>query len=356
MIISKEEWEKKEDNICTNPSTDPKQQNIRRWGADYNLKYLENNIGEIQIKEVEELVFPDGSNYKPSENKIVHVLIKVLKKPKTNKWSFEINTEESLVFHEQGELSEEEIKRGCIRPSYIIDSLAVYKKGGGKLFHIPRAWAKDAKGNWTWGKLERQGNVITKVIPKEWLDKAAYPIVVDTNVGYDSVGGTLDYSEANDIMCSHVISGRDGNITGITWYTSQHTDTYKECTFCVYDCDGESLVCEEPGGLLTTTAQNDEWVERTPDNPSASVALTEDQPIRVGIYSDKGYQRIWYDSAKISQQIRINDPGGAGYQQGACLADISGASTTWVRLGLFSCYVVMTLSGGGGGGEHSAVF
>ena len=355
MIISKEEWDKRTDNTAKIISTDKLKHNIRRWGGDYSLKFLENNDGKVVYKDLEQLEFPDGSIYKPSEKSMAHVLINVANKPKTNKWSFELENGEDLAFVPQGELTQEQISRGDIRPSYIIDSLAVYKQNGAKLFHIPRAWAKDANGDWTWGKLERKGNIITKVIPQEWLDKATYPIIVDTNVGYESAGGSMQYSTANDMLMSHVISGRDGNITGITWYVSQHTDTYKECTFAVYNAYTGALIAEEAGGLLTTTATEDDWVERTPDNPSASVAITESQAIRVAMWSDKGYQRTHYDAMTTCQTLNVNTPDPGSYSQGSCDTDVSDESVSWYGYEIVSAYVVVTLSSGGSSTAEGAV-
>lgn len=339
MIITQEEWAKRTDNSTTKIVEDSSKMGIRRWGKDFNLEYLKNNDGEVVIKELKELEFPDGSVYKPSEKKMVHVLISVLKKPKTNSWNFEIKTDERLVFYPQGELTKEEIEEGSKRPSYIIDSFAVYKKGGQKLFHIPRAWARDAKGSWTWGKLEREGNVITKVIPQEWLDNATYPIVVDTNVGFDDVGGS-NGSSLDDYVYSWQadMAGVNGTITALHFYTASAT---RSIALALYRID-DTLAIQTASFASVDTG----W---------STAAVSYDSSVDVG----RPYSFAWNHDGTTNLTYKYDT--GSQMITNVLDADVYSAPYTFPNPGIFayqfrgykiSAYFVYTAAGGGGETSH----
>lgn len=126
-------------------------------------------------------------------------------KPSTNVLKTTIQTK-GLSFFYQPELTQEEIDEGSFRPENVVGSYAVYHKtkGGmnrsdgmeyktGKAFHIYRPKAIDASGNESWGELhiDEQKGELTVTVDQGWLDKAAYPVIVDPTLGYTTIGGTV---------------------------------------------------------------------------------------------------------------------------------------------------------------------
>jgi hypothetical protein len=180
--------------------------------------------------------------------------------PVSNVISFPIESE-GLKFYYQGLPTEQELAAGVTRPDEIIGSYAVYhesKRGGkymaGKAFHIYRPKIIAADGNWTWGQLKieeiasspsaprndvtsviasevepsqarvilrsdsdegskdldsssldrlgtQNDRVLTITIDRDWLDNAAYPVIVDPTFGYDTQG-------ASSITLQNIIRGR----------------------------------------------------------------------------------------------------------------------------------------------------
>ena len=124
------------------------------------------------------------------------------KKPKNNVFDFSIQHKE-LDFFYQGELTDEEKKDGANRPENVIGSYAVYHKTKkhnfsnkhyrtGKAFHIYRPYAEDSNGVKEWCELnidEKKG-LLSVTVPKEYLNKASYPVVVDPTFGYTTAGSS----------------------------------------------------------------------------------------------------------------------------------------------------------------------
>jgi len=145
----------------------------------------------------------DDSDEFPEGGYEFDVLLK--SKPDTNIMTFSIQTK-GLRFVYQGELTEEDIKLGAVRPDNIIGSYAVYYDGNpinveggkeykaGKAFHIYRPKIKDANNNWTWGELsiDTANNLLTVTIPQEFLDMATYPVshAAGLTVGYTTAGAS----------------------------------------------------------------------------------------------------------------------------------------------------------------------
>lgn len=132
------------------------------------------------------------------------------KKPDSNTIELTMNIPKGLEFYYQPPLTAEEIKDGCQRPDNVVGSYAVYHaskagdyspRGGknyktGKAFHIYRPEAWDSAGNRVWCDLDIDVDkqITTITVPQEWLDKAAYPVVVDPTFGYTGVGASWVYS------------------------------------------------------------------------------------------------------------------------------------------------------------------
>ncbi|GAI69821.1 unnamed protein product, partial [marine sediment metagenome] len=132
-------------------------------------------------------------------------------KPLANSFTIPIKSK-NLRFSYQSFLTEQDIKEGVGRPLNVEGSYAVYhatKKNNqyitGKAFHIYRPVAEDTLGNKAWCSLHVDGYInpknLTITIPQQFLDEAIYPVTVDPDFGFTTIGGsnTGIATEPNDI-------------------------------------------------------------------------------------------------------------------------------------------------------------
>ncbi|MFC1648431.1 LamG-like jellyroll fold domain-containing protein [Nanoarchaeota archaeon] len=125
--------------------------------------------------------------------------------PTTNVIELEINTT-NLKFYYQPPLNIDVNNASCnatncegrYRPIDVVGSYAVYhasKKDNeyttGKAFHIYRPLVIDANNNTIWGDLNITDGKLKITIDQDWLDNAAYPVVVDPTFGYTTIGGSM---------------------------------------------------------------------------------------------------------------------------------------------------------------------
>ncbi|GAI91778.1 unnamed protein product, partial [marine sediment metagenome] len=90
------------------------------------------------------------------------------------------------------------------RPENVVGSYAAYhatrrnihasaedaeKYKTGKAFHIYRPHLVDAVGVEGWADLNISNGVLTITLPQEFLDEAMYPVIVDPDFGYTTIGG-----------------------------------------------------------------------------------------------------------------------------------------------------------------------
>jgi len=117
-----------------------------------------------------------------------------------NSFSFPI-VAKNLRFSYQPFLTQEEIDAGVIRSFNVEGSYAVYHASKrdnqymtGKAFHIYRPIAEDALGVKAWCSIHIDKYLdptsLTLTIPQQFLDEATYPITIDPDFGYTSIGGT----------------------------------------------------------------------------------------------------------------------------------------------------------------------
>lgn len=127
-------------------------------------------------------------------------------KPDGNVFVFPIETR-NLTFNYQPELTDEEKAQGCERPENVVGSYAVYhawrvpvhpteasaeKYRTCKAFHIYRPRVTDADGKSVWATLQvdAEHGTLTVTVDQDFLDTAAYPVVVDPTFGYTTMGGS----------------------------------------------------------------------------------------------------------------------------------------------------------------------
>ena len=151
-----------------------------------------------------------------------------------------------LDFFYQGPLTQDEIAQGTQRPDNIIGSYAVYHQtrahnvlgknnyATGKAFHIYRPYIEDSNGVRVWCDLniDLQAGEMTVTIPVDFLETAAYPVIVDPTFGYTPIGGTSVAGTADTLRCpTFQIGGESASVTGlvesIQFYGSGSSTNFK---------------------------------------------------------------------------------------------------------------------------------
>ena len=242
---------------------------VLRWDNEVNLsvRHIDDDIkapvvtvaGE-QIKAVKQKT--ECHFYKRSidgtEGYEFEVILK--EKPVSNKVQFSITTKglkffyqpslkETWVIGQDGavEITDTEVKDAegkviCSCPENVVGSYAVYhdskqgdysKRAGknyraGKAFHIYRPKIIDNNGVEVWGTLnvDTEAGMLTIEIPQEFLDNAAYPVIVDPTFGYTTQGGSVQWT-------NHTMQG--------SWFTCPEAGTVDSIsTYCSYNSNRQT--------------------------------------------------------------------------------------------------------------------
>lgn len=233
--------------------------------------------------------------------------VEILKeKPLSNKWSLKISDAGQFRYLYQKPLSEiaNEVSGSVLeylssegvdyvqltypnkadgvvrRPLEIEGSYAVYHNtkrdnyvGGknyrtGKVLHIPRPKAVDAKGKWSWCSLHIEDGVYTRTIPQKFLDEAVYPVRINDTFGYNTVGGSDHGWQTGYIYAASASPASDGSATSVSLYLA--SGGAQDVTMGIYDevsGDPDTLLKSTGGGQAV--AQPD-W---TPQNLDSALAV-----------------------------------------------------------------------------------
>jgi len=114
------------------------------------------------------------------------------REPESNVISLLMEGAENFDFFRQPDFTKEPFLKG---------SIAVYKKqtlvgeGTGKLCHIYRPLAIDARQRRCWGELAVVENRLCISVPEKWLGEASYPVVVDPVIGTSTVGSQTHWRD-----------------------------------------------------------------------------------------------------------------------------------------------------------------
>ncbi len=177
-----------------------------------------------------------------------------------------------LDFFYQPALTAEEIEAGEERPQNVVGSYAAFHSekrdsriGGkdyksGKAFHIYRPSAKDANGVEAWCDLAIDEAVgeLRVTVPQDFLDTAAYPVIVDPTFGYTSIGASSQATGLNQIYgSSHTSPNPVGDITSLSAYvnTSFGTAAYK----AVITNSSRAIVTGGVGAVSATITTTPAW-------------------------------------------------------------------------------------------------
>jgi hypothetical protein len=173
-------------------------------------------------------------------------------RPLVSEWSYRLSGHAALEFLYQGELSGDE--SGNRRPENVVGSYAIYHATKrqhitgrtnyrcGKLFHLYRPRATDDHGNQAWGTLTKFGDRLIVGFDRAWLDGAAYPVTIDPNLGYDSVGATEWTNQTTNWWITNyggLQAGSDG-VGDKLWFAPADAYKYKTAVYGSLDL-GERL-------------------------------------------------------------------------------------------------------------------
>jgi hypothetical protein len=111
------------------------------------------------------------------------------------------------------------------RPENIVNSLAVYGGDGKKAFHIYRPQAIDANGDAVFGTIEAKDDALTVTISADWLEKAAYPVIIDPTFGYTTAGASKTAEGWQVIVGLLATMTENGSITKLTIYGKSDSGT-----------------------------------------------------------------------------------------------------------------------------------
>jgi len=172
------------------------------------------------------------------------------------------------------------IKDGIVmvhRPENTVGSYAVYhayKRNNeyktGKAFHLYRPKAIDANGKETWLDLKVEKGKLTITISQEFLDAAAYPIIIDPTFGYTTEGSyyvSVPYSDS--AIATEFTSPSDSGMQGvsISMYGNRSDFAPTNITSCLWYNGTGALVAETEKYLLPPTTPS--WITLDfPTSPS----------------------------------------------------------------------------------------
>jgi len=238
--------------------------------------------------------------------------IELSKKPSSNIIPFTIRTK-GLIYYYQDELTPEE-KIKSLRSPHIVGSYAVYHESkshneytGGKAFHIYRPWAIDKTGNKVWCSFDPEWNGkgnLHITVPQDFIDTAAYPIVIDPTFGYTTAtqGGTNIVFDDTILGTLHT-SSEAGTIQSLSMYLATNAAANCEYEGALYLSSSGALVEQTDNGTVVAA---ESW--RTVNFASGQFSASTDYYISAwgqGTGGSYGIINIYYDSTsgKTSKQF-----------------------------------------------------
>lgn len=175
---------------------------------------------------------------------------------------------------------------------------AKYKTG--KAFHIYRPKISDASGNEIWGSLffDENRNVLSVTVDRAWLDAASYPVRIDPNVGYTSVGASTVTTENYIAGSVYAMNPVSKYINSITVY-SNPSATSQTFQTGIYRESDVSLVANSTSATQTP-AVGAAWRTVAYSSKPFLVASTN-YIICIFGYSGAGTHVVHYDAGTTDQ-------------------------------------------------------
>jgi uncharacterized repeat protein (TIGR01451 family) len=291
---------------------------LTRWNKEnyLTLKYTEGGFSNPTLTD-DKLLTTNGKKsiliYKANKEDLKFVFI-FTERPATNKYTFELEGWEEFDFFYQAPFPSPEtftkdgeewlLQRKLPgdpavnhkRARRVDGSYAVYHKTKrdhiigrtnyktGKAFHIYVPKLTDAAGKTAWAKLHIENGIYTVTIPKEFLEEAAYPIVVN-----DTFGDTVAAGNAGSFGANWIV-GDYGTPTGDATATTLHfwqESAGVNMTGGMYNHLNPGTLFEDTEQVLA--AQN-AWTTYTFDNP---IPVTPGITYRMAMHGSGGFIFDW---------------------------------------------------------------
>jgi len=248
---------------------------IKKWDNEVNFSVgviddepekgqIEQNGDIIKWKKgtVEAHFYPREDLYADDDKRGHEFEILLKEKPQINIIELSIQTK-GLNFFYQLPLTSKEKLLGENRPENVEGSYAVYHKiqsgdqralGGkhyaaGKAFHIYRPIAHDANGKQVYCdiKINEDSQILSIVIPQDFLNSALYPIIVDPTFGYTTIGGTnISVTNTNQYYGLSPVSAPAGTIININSYQNNNNSGATQ----------KGIISDSSGNLLINGISN----------------------------------------------------------------------------------------------------
>ena len=313
-----------------------KQTGAKKW--EWELK----NPGILTIEEARELRFPDGSIFAPEFGLTVATLA-LDRRPAEPFVDFDLDLPAGVQLAYQPAVTPAErdgngVIGPATRPAWAVGSFGAFL-GGAKLGHIPRPFAVDADGNWTWGAAEvlNLGGqlVYRKTFPAAWLAAARLPLVVDASMGYTTAGGTTSTFAANYVGLAGGYAGV-GSATSVSMYCFKNPAA--QVTLGIYNA-AKSLQRDTAGGSTPTAAA---WVTL---NLDSAAALAEGVVYWLAWNWD-GTSTYYYDVVDQHDNTYIASTYVHGTLPAGPLGTMSYSSVNGQKISIYATYTP-TAAGGG---------
>ena len=235
------------------------------------------------------------AEYFDEETNEFEVILK--EKPDSNQIVFSI-VSKNVDFHYQPPLSEEPPdsdwesatetdaynKAGVViahRPENLVGGYAVFHKNpvnivGGQDYKwglfgwIFRPRIEDSAGNWTWGKLHIENDLLTVTIPEKFLDEATYPIyhAAGLTFGETGTGGNTSPISTQGYYMQAQMGANSGTCTSLSWYIASSAGSNVKAALYA---DASTLPTTVLGSVAQAVNTTTEWKTFT---LASSVAVT----------------------------------------------------------------------------------
>lgn len=299
----------------------------------------------------------------------LHWVENLKSKPATNKWQLKVNAND-FKFLYQPPLEDDAVAGSVIeyfkegevdwvrhiwpdggvdaRPLNINNSIAVYhrtKEGNnykcGKALHILRPRAVAADGKWEWCDIEVKDGIYTRTTPQSFLDTAAYPVRINDDFGFTSIGGTPSgLGPDRDGAFGPYTAPSAGNATAVSFYWTGLTST--PITTGIWT-DAANFPVDIVGQSAGAVENTDGWVTQSLMGTPAITATT----YYTAFNCDDDQPSFRYDTDASFERNHNNKTYSAGNLTDPY--DSVGSTPTGSRK--YSSYITYTPSGGPAGIE-----
>ena len=193
------------------------------------------------------------------------------------------------------------------RPENVVGSYAVYYEGNrsgdytevggdnyktGKVFHIYRPVVTDANGNKVWGSLSinKQLGQLSVTVPKDFLDKAVYPVNIDPTFGYSGIGASNCWLSGNYFRGFRIITPADSNGAAISKVSLYSKEDYSgTLNYKAFIVNNNKKFVSNGIGTGAVVGASYAWVDST---FSTSPSVVDNSVYFLGLIADIGSSNL----------------------------------------------------------------